>query len=67
MERGMKLDKDLENFVQEIRTRKDENDKVIAWIAAANTVGNTVIIRHFIILSRKRNHPLYCKAEERVI
>uniref|UniRef100_A0A915PMF1 Ig-like domain-containing protein n=1 Tax=Setaria digitata TaxID=48799 RepID=A0A915PMF1_9BILA len=37
-ERVMKLQTDLDEFMQEVRRRKDENDKVIAWIAAANTM-----------------------------
>lgn len=34
----MLLQTDLDTFMQELKKRKDENDKVIAWIAAANTV-----------------------------
>uniref|UniRef100_A0A158Q7E8 Ig-like domain-containing protein n=1 Tax=Elaeophora elaphi TaxID=1147741 RepID=A0A158Q7E8_9BILA len=39
-ERVMSLQTDLETFMQELKRRKDENDKVIAWIAAANTMLN---------------------------
>ncbi|VDM97166.1 unnamed protein product, partial [Onchocerca ochengi] len=35
-ERAMLLQTNLDTFLQEIKKKKDENDKVIAWIAAAN-------------------------------
>ncbi|MCP9264659.1 Immunoglobulin I-set domain protein [Dirofilaria immitis] len=34
------LQTDLDTFMQEIKKRKDENDKVIAWVAAANIMLN---------------------------
>lgn len=39
-ERVMVLQTDLDKFMHELKQRKDENDKVIAWIAAANTMLN---------------------------
>ncbi|VDO24419.1 unnamed protein product [Onchocerca flexuosa] len=39
-ERVMLLQTNLDTFMQEIKKRKDENDKVIAWIAAANIMLN---------------------------
>ncbi|KAL3985553.1 Immunoglobulin I-set domain family protein [Acanthocheilonema viteae] len=39
-ERVTLLQTDLDTFMQELKQRKDENDKVIAWIAAANTMLN---------------------------
>ncbi|CAG9536090.1 unnamed protein product [Cercopithifilaria johnstoni] len=39
-ERVILLQNDLDAFTQELKKRKDENDKVIAWIAAANTMLN---------------------------
>ncbi|EFO25223.1 hypothetical protein LOAG_03263 [Loa loa] len=38
--RVMLLQTDLNKFMHELKQRKDENDRVIAWIAAANTMLN---------------------------
>lgn len=43
-ERAAQLQADLAIFMQEIKLRKDENDKVIAWIAAANAVRYQICI-----------------------
>ncbi|VDN05777.1 unnamed protein product [Thelazia callipaeda] len=38
--RTRKLQSDLDQFMQEIKQKKDENDKIIAWTAAANAMLN---------------------------